>query len=97
MLVSLHPVLDRASHEHLLLLRQPVRTYAAVEGHAGRRPEGRREVLPIAVDVAKIEIQHTVALGQRRRRRLIVLRLAKMIRAAGLKKKEEEDRIDERR
>lgn len=64
MLVPLYPVLDGAPDEHLLLLRQSVRSYATVEGHASGWPEGRREVLTIAVYVTEIEVQHIVALGR---------------------------------
>lgn len=85
MLVPLDPIFNGASDEHLLLLRQSVRSYAAVESHTSGRPEGGCKVLTIAVYVTKIEIQHAVsALRWRRRWRIVVLLVAKMIRAASL-------------
>lgn len=79
-LVPLDPVLDGTPHEHLLLLGQPVRPDAPVEGRPGGRPEGRREVLPIAVDAADVEVEDVVAVA----RRLDALRVPQVVGAARL-------------
>jgi hypothetical protein len=75
------PVLDGASHEHLLLLGQAVGPDAPVEGRPRGRSECRREVLAIAVDTADVNVHDVVPVAAG----LDSLGIPQVIRTAGLK------------